>query len=48
MNTSNLGPQCLTNTLSLYLNPCGHTCCDSCYERYQTMLKENVSYVEVE
>ena len=33
MNTSNLCPLCLTNTLSIYLNPCGHTCCDKCYER---------------
>ena len=33
MNVSNVCPLCLTNTVSLYLNPCGHTCCDECYER---------------
>mgnify|MGYP001158823286 CR=1 FL=1 len=33
MNISNICPLCLTNCVSVYLNPCGHTCCDDCYNR---------------
>lgn len=33
MNVGNVCPLCLTNTVNIYLNPCGHTCCDDCYER---------------
>jgi len=33
MNISNSCPLCLTNTVNIYLNPCGHTCCHDCYER---------------
>jgi hypothetical protein len=33
MNISNICPLCLSNMVSSYLNPCGHTCCDECYER---------------
>ena len=36
MNTANLCPLCLTNAVNIYLNPCGHTCCDSCYEKLET------------
>ena len=33
INTTNTCPTCLSNVVSLYLNPCGHTMCDECYER---------------
>ena len=33
VNVSNTCPLCLTNSINIYLNPCGHTCCDDCYER---------------
>ena len=33
LNISNTCPLCLTDTVSVYLNPCGHTCCDKCYEK---------------
>ena len=33
MNMSNTCPLCLTNQVNIYLNPCGHTCCDECYGR---------------
>ena len=33
MNVGNVCPLCLTNNVNIYLNPCGHTCCDDCYER---------------
>jgi len=33
LNVSNTCPLCLTNSVNIYLNPCGHTCCDDCYER---------------
>jgi len=33
VNVANICPLCLSNNVSLYLNPCGHTCCDECYER---------------
>jgi len=36
MNTANLCPLCLTNAVNIYLNPCGHTCCDDCYEKIET------------
>ena len=36
MNTANLCPLCLTNAVNIYLNPCGHTCCDGCYEKLET------------
>jgi len=36
MNTANVCPLCLTNVVNVYLNPCGHTCCDSCYEKLET------------
>jgi len=35
LNTSNVCPLCLTNAVNIYLNPCGHTCCDSCYEKLE-------------
>ena len=33
MNVSNSCPVCLTNPVNIYLNPCGHTLCDGCYNR---------------
>ena len=33
LNVSNTCPLCLTNQVNIYLNPCGHTCCEECYER---------------
>ena len=33
MNMSNTCPLCLTNQVNIYLNPCGHTCCEDCYGR---------------
>jgi len=33
MNMSNTCPLCLTNQVNVYLNPCGHTCCEECYGR---------------
>ena len=36
LNTANVCPLCLSNTVNIYLNPCGHTCCDSCYEKLET------------
>tara|TARA_Y100000389_G_C17407242_1_gene488770 strand:- start:350 stop:1186 length:837 start_codon:yes stop_codon:yes gene_type:complete len=33
VNVANICPLCLSNNVSLYLNPCGHTCCDECYDR---------------
>jgi hypothetical protein len=33
VNTSNACPLCLTNSVNVYLNPCGHTCCEECYEK---------------
>ena len=33
MNMSNTCPLCLTNSVNIYLNPCGHTCCEECYGR---------------
>jgi uncharacterized UPF0160 family protein len=33
VNVSNACPLCLTNSVNVYLNPCGHTCCESCYEK---------------
>ena len=33
MNMSNTCPLCLTNQVNIYLNPCGHTCCEECYGR---------------
>ena len=33
INTSNKCPICLSNVVSIYLNPCGHTCCDDCYDK---------------
>lgn len=36
LNISNTCPLCLTDTVSVYLNPCGHTCCDKCYEKICT------------
>tara|TARA_B100000787_G_scaffold86996_1_gene64210 strand:- start:61 stop:789 length:729 start_codon:yes stop_codon:yes gene_type:complete len=33
MNVSNSCPVCLTNPVNIYLNPCGHTLCDGCYDR---------------
>ena len=33
MNVGNVCPLCLTNYVNIYLNPCGHTCCDDCYNR---------------
>ena len=33
MNMSNTCPLCLTNPVNIYLNPCGHTCCEECYGR---------------
>ena len=33
VNVSNTCPLCLTNSVNIYLNPCGHTCCDDCYGR---------------
>ena len=36
MNTANICPLCLSNAVNIYLNPCGHTCCDSCYEKLET------------
>ena len=35
-NISNTCPLCLSNVVSVYLNPCGHTCCDKCYEKIST------------
>jgi len=31
LNVSNTCPLCLTNSVDIYLNPCGHTCCEECY-----------------
>ena len=36
LNTANVCPLCLSNAVNIYLNPCGHTCCDSCYEKLET------------
>ena len=33
LNISNTCPLCLTNSVDIYLNPCGHTCCEDCYGR---------------
>ena len=33
VNISNACPLCLTNSVNVYLNPCGHTCCEDCYEK---------------
>jgi len=33
INTTNTCPTCLNNSVSIYLNPCGHTMCGDCYER---------------
>lgn len=33
LNITNTCPTCLTNPVNIYLNPCGHTLCDDCYER---------------
>jgi len=33
LNMSNTCPLCLTNQVNIYLNPCGHTCCEECYGR---------------
>ena len=33
LNVSNTCPLCLTNSVNIYLNPCGHTCCEDCYGR---------------
>jgi hypothetical protein len=34
MNLSAICPVCLTNKITKYLNPCGHTCCDECVEKF--------------
>jgi len=36
MNVGNVCPLCLSNTVNIYLNPCGHTCCNDCYDRLVT------------
>ena len=36
VNTTNVCPLCLTNAVNIYLNPCGHTCCDTCYEKLES------------
>ena len=33
INTTNTCPTCLSNVVNVYLNPCGHTMCNECYER---------------
>ncbi len=33
LNVTNTCPTCLTNPVNIYLNPCGHTLCDDCYDR---------------
>jgi len=33
LNISNTCPTCLTNPVDIYLNPCGHTLCNECYDR---------------
>ncbi len=33
VNVTNTCPTCLTNPVNIYLNPCGHTLCDDCYNR---------------
>ena len=36
LNKCNLGNTCslcLTNNVTLYFNPCGHTACDECYKK---------------
>lgn len=33
LNVTNVCPTCLTKPVNIYLNPCGHTLCDECYER---------------
>ncbi len=33
LNVTNTCPTCLTNPVNIYLNPCGHTLCDDCYNR---------------
>ena len=42
MNTANICPLCLTNAVNIYLNPCGHTCCDSCYDKLEAKFNEIV------
>ena len=33
LNISNTCPTCLSNPVNIYLNPCGHTLCNECYDR---------------
>jgi len=33
MNNVNTCPTCMSNVVNIYLNPCGHTICDDCYEK---------------
>ena len=33
VNTNNTCPACMSNVVNIYLNPCGHTICDECYNR---------------
>ena len=33
MNVTNTCPTCLSKPVNIYLNPCGHTLCDDCYDR---------------
>ena len=33
MNVSNICPLCLTNKIELYIEPCGHCCCNTCKDR---------------
>ena len=44
MNIANVCPLCLTNAVSVYLTPCGHTCCDSCYDKVE-MNPENKCFL---
>jgi hypothetical protein len=44
LNKSNLGNTCslcLTNNVTLYFNPCGHTACDECYKKLLGNTLEN-------
>jgi len=34
MNMSAICPVCLTNKITKYLNPCGHTCCGECVDKF--------------
>jgi len=33
MDNVNTCPTCMSNVVNIYLNPCGHTICDDCYEK---------------